>query len=758
MAVEGPVRLRAAKACKRCNQRRVKCDALEKGTPCSRCKASDVRPSDCVLIQSRRGTYARKKAKFDHPRKDHTTQIDAEAATINVVPASNDGRDGPSGHTPDSPSSSRYAGVDHASHQLRRSSTSLSETDNQPPPPPPAPTVHEERDHPSTAPISHETPATTVSSVPTGIDGTSPESGLSDSSATSYREISWAAMLDHFLESRRDKKNMIDKCSITYLGESFPLSMVMEDFKENGKLRLHHPGPPLLESQVMQIEKPSETLHPGHMLPEDIAFLNAKEAFDHPSQEILDALIGSFMDRVYPLYPIVNRQEFMQQYKAKKIAWILLHALCFASATFCPLAILHRAGFAGRKQARFSFYRKAKALFDMGYEANKITILQSVILMTMWGGGPNNYWNFYSWIGTGVTIAEAMGIHRSMAGTNMNPQDRSLLKRLWWVLVVRDASCGTLVGRPFRIDMTHSDTEMLTMEDFEYDMRDPDFAKHPLRNTYGLYQIAISELAIILREIVSFRFCIDRPHVKASTISNLDERLQSWRKSLPMELSFSDNAVNLSVFSSSLSIQYNHHLILAHLGRVDLNSNIGTSETGSVVSKSDQHIPEIAAQRISSLACTIITKANPLIMPHETFQGIFLAQVVFYTQMKSPQTLMAQLGRTALVSCQMAWADIREAWDPAPWIMKLFDNLVSNLNQESSLDSEVDITMNSFHALEHPTAVSLLDPNAVAGYEMSWSTHPMLSTFFDDGSAFQTPPDFVMPPYFGATDSVGLLQ
>lgn len=87
-------------------------------------------------------------------------------------------------------------------------------------------------------------------------------------------------------------------------------------------------------------------------------------------------------------------------------------------------------------------------------------------MLTFWGGGPNDYWNFYSWIGTGVTIAEKLGIHRSLAGTNMPEKDRSLLKRLWWLLVVRDASCATLVGLPFRINMEHGDVEMLTLEDF----------------------------------------------------------------------------------------------------------------------------------------------------------------------------------------------------------------------------------------------------------------------------------------------------
>jgi hypothetical protein len=391
------VRTRAAKACKRCNQRRVKCDASITGTPCSRCKASDMR--DCVLIQSKRGTYARKKARIEGP-DDSTALTDVVATDVPSSPA-------PPG---DDISSQHVNANPEPQYELRQhfGSTDIVRTDLNP-----STTATS-----STLPEACPTPATTMSSAHSKIDATSPESGFTDSSVTSrtsYREISWAAMFDHFLDSRRrdQRRSSIDKCSITYLGESFPLSMVLDDFKENGKPRLHHPGPPLLDAND-RTELPSDGSHPSHMQPEDVAFLQAKEAFESPPLDILDALFNSFMDRVYPLYPIVNRHEFLLQYKAKKIPWILLHALCFSSATFCPIAILHRAGFANRKQARFNYYRKAKALFDTGYECNKITILQSesfhlqtksylrlltfqqgVILLTQWGGGPNNYWNFY---------------------------------------------------------------------------------------------------------------------------------------------------------------------------------------------------------------------------------------------------------------------------------------------------------------------------------------------------------------------------
>ncbi|KIW19141.1 hypothetical protein PV08_03433 [Exophiala spinifera] len=722
-------RTRAVKACKRCNQKRIKCDAFECGTPCSKCRQSNS--EECVLIQSRRGTHPRKRSK-------------PNPAVPELAEAS--------------------VGVDADTGDDAVAMPAVSETTEQRPlsdptpgdgPPPLPQTVQSVRvgsQAPATVPNGFPVSASTTSST----DLASPEAAFSETSAKSYREISWAAMFDHFLDGRRrDQKDTIDKCSITYLGESFPLAMVLEEFKEGGRPRLHHAGPPLTEDQARA--EPTSENHPSHMLPEDIAFLQAKDAFVAPSQEILDALIANFLDRVWPIYPVVNRQEFLQQYKAKKVPWILLHALCFISATFCPLAILHRAGFTGRKQARVSYYRKAKALFDTGYESNKITILQSVIVLTCWGGGPNNYWNFYSWISTGVTIAEALGIHRSTAGANMHPHDRSLLKRLWWILVIRDASCGTLVGRPFRINTDHSDTEMLTVEDFEYDIQSPDFVNNPLHDVCGLYQIHMSKLSLLLREIISTRFDPNRAQAR---MANLHETLQEWHNALPPTLRCSENDKSSNPFATCLAILYDHHLILSHLGRPTTGATSTTSENGSLGGGAPSRpITEVAAQRISSLACTFTRKNESLVMPHEVFQGLFLAQAVFYTQMKSPLPLVSQLGFQALNSCQMVWHDIYEAWDPAPWISKLFDNLIGNRNQDIE-SNEDDLRNSNVPGNGGPSIGNGIDLDGINGY-VDWQNHPTLG-FFDMSQGEETFPsstDYAMfPNYFGATEPISFLS
>jgi hypothetical protein len=149
---------------------------------------------------------------------------------------------------------------------------------------------------------------------------------VATSDQPSYREISWSNMFSHFLDSRHSSsRDAIDKCSITYLGESFPLSIVLDDLQEGGRLRLHHPGPPLDDNASTPGGVPNKD-HPSHLLPEDMNCLFAKKAFDRPEKSTYDALMSCMMETYWPLYPIFNRQEFLEQYTSNTLPWLLLQA------------------------------------------------------------------------------------------------------------------------------------------------------------------------------------------------------------------------------------------------------------------------------------------------------------------------------------------------------------------------------------------------------------------------------------------------
>lgn len=72
----GHKRSRAKHACKECNQRRIRCDVMDK-LPCTNCEASQA---TCLILPSKRGRYPR------NPRQSNVKQ-EAATATAAAVPA-----------------------------------------------------------------------------------------------------------------------------------------------------------------------------------------------------------------------------------------------------------------------------------------------------------------------------------------------------------------------------------------------------------------------------------------------------------------------------------------------------------------------------------------------------------------------------------------------------------------------------------------------------------------------------------------------
>lgn len=116
-------------------------------------------------------------------------------------------------------------------------------------------------------------------------------------------------------------------------------------------------------------------------------------------------------------------------------------------------------------------------------------------------------------------------------------------------------------------------------------------------------------------------------------------------------------------------------------------------------------------------------------MPHECFPALFLAEVVFYAQMRSPQSHRAALGQSAVNTCQMVWHSVLDTWDSAPWVMKMFDTLIKNAQDEATTVEEANVILPPPSAHPLPSFdVSDMDFGEVTEL---WQSHPMLSSMFD---------------------------
>ncbi|KIW84335.1 hypothetical protein Z517_03585 [Fonsecaea pedrosoi CBS 271.37] len=668
-----PARFRAAKACLLCRQKRVKCDAMDHGTPCTRCVLSGK--TDCVLFESKRGTYKRKQrvAVEQQRRESPGKDLHGNSSENPAVPSYTSGTtlaEEPQ-HRPDaSPLNHRSTTASEPTarppdEQFQTEHLSAASVDLGPP------------EQSATDPIGFNESASLSNGLensnhprPLSLDCSSPVSCLSNTTLSPYPDISWASTFDPFLKSRKthtaDRSN---RFSITYLDESFPLSLVLQYQGHGVKPQLHYltpakpepPGPP----------QPSGYQHPGHIPPKDIEFLQSRGCFEVPDPDILDILVKTFLDRVYPIYPIFKRSSFLEHYRAQQIPWLLLHSVCFAAVTFCDEDVLFRVGYQNRIEARLCYYRKAKALFDLGYHMNKIMILQSVILLSFWGGAHNNYWNSASWIGAGVIIAESLGLHRSMADTRLAPEDKSLLRRLWWILFVRDTGAATFSGRQFRMNSVDvADVETLTTEDFAVDSQDDmDGVGHGIDGIVGSFHVENTKLFLILRRIV-----LSKRTGHGPSHDDLCHELQQWRAELPPELKWRDAEAKLDLLPACLALAYNHNLILANLGPCPQQS-ADSVHSGSQIYQLDGAC-ENAAHRIFDLTCGMTTKSTFPRLPHEAFHALFLAQAVFYSQTLAADAASAKMGRMAVNTCQVVWHNVRGGWDPARWVMKLFENLL----------------------------------------------------------------------------------
>ncbi|CAO2656679.1 Nn.00g054820.m01.CDS01 [Neocucurbitaria sp. VM-36] len=662
-ASKSRVRTRAPRACTQCSQRKVLCDGAEIGIPCSRCRAD--RSAECIFLPSRRGTYTRKKKASASARgsghhdpsslqrdatrpRNAAPPADAAATRGAVATRDNwrypgvDGRvapdDGANPHVPDG-----YADDNSCTTS-------------------PAPRW----------PVEPEAAQHTSTSV------------ASASSRAPLQRSSLAAMFEDYLDSQGPSyENVLKNRGIIFLADSSPLTFALEELRRDKTL--HD-----ISSQVADKESENEeglagpqgSTHPAHMSVADTAYLKAKGAFEFPQNELLSALVSAFMDKFYPLYSIVNRTKFEQLYEQQKLPWILLHAVCFIGATYCDQGVIHRSRLKSRWHARRHFYDKAKVLFDLGYETDKIILLQTVLLLTFWGPQMKSYWNPCSWIGFGVTIADSLGIYKSNSAAHLPPADRSLLRRLWWTLAVRDAYCAALLGRPFRINMARSDTEPLSLDDFSQDGGSLQAA--PTGNSYtgALYQVQIAKLSLILRQIILSK---SKEAYDSQTMANLHILLNDWQSDLPEVVDWRKPSSPPTLCATSLKIIFHHHLIVIHLG--EPHSGLSAINYPVDMDSPSLKIAESAAQTIASSAFALMTSSMVGSLPHEVFPGFLIAGIVFYRQMKNCNGIMAQLGQAALDNCQMVMNEARESWDAAQWALRIFDFLVS---RSSRMDPQGD--------------------------------------------------------------------
>ncbi|KAH7336484.1 fungal-specific transcription factor domain-containing protein [Rhexocercosporidium sp. MPI-PUGE-AT-0058] len=201
---------------------------------------------------------------------------------------------------------------------------------------------------------------------------------------------------------------------------------------------------------------------------EDLAFLEAKGAFTLPPEELREELIHCYFEYVHPFLPLLDQNHFLNQIASKQsseMSILLLQSVFFAASNFADPEILVRSGISSTKALKRELYQRAKALYDLNYERDKITLIQAVLLMSYFFSDAHDRSDSWHWVGVASSLCQTIGFHRDPGLLNVPAYYRRQWKRIWWCCVHRDRWISMGMGRPTRIKMADCNLSQLTEDD-----------------------------------------------------------------------------------------------------------------------------------------------------------------------------------------------------------------------------------------------------------------------------------------------------
>lgn len=152
-----------------------------------------------------------------------------------------------------------------------------------------------------------------------------------------------------------------DSQNVMYAGNLFTLSHLLRQHwnsQDNTKVpqdRLHFPAGIQESSNVSQI---AQQQHQSQL-----QFLSQIGCFTLPPKQVLDRMVTAYFNYFHPVYPVLSRARFYQQYETVMsggVPMLLLWGILYVSCTLCNLEDLKTAGFHSRFEALRSFCVRGK--------------------------------------------------------------------------------------------------------------------------------------------------------------------------------------------------------------------------------------------------------------------------------------------------------------------------------------------------------------------------------------------------------------
>ncbi|KAL1918256.1 uncharacterized protein VTP21DRAFT_2916 [Calcarisporiella thermophila] len=289
--------------------------------------------------------------------------------------------------------------------------------------------------------------------------------------------------------------------------------------------------------------------------------------YDVPPSDLSDHLIHLYFDNFHPLFPVIDRPEFLRSLRTTQPPLLLLNAIYGIAARISDDPRIKSFTYSKCPELVGGiFFERAKLLLDCEYDTPNLSTVQAALLLAYYQPGaprPSRSWIFG---GIAIRIALELGLNRYFF--SMPRRDRKLRKRVYWCCFVLDRLLAVRHGRPISLDERECNVPSFQAEDEEEPWPVANANHCQVISNFGylvqLYQI----LGRILNNIYSISS--ERSVVLSRSpnilVNSLHHALLSWFHKLPLHLRLpiSKQTPHLSAVSSNMHIIYHTCVILLH--------------------------------------------------------------------------------------------------------------------------------------------------------------------------------------------------
>ncbi|KAL2173884.1 fungal-specific transcription factor domain-containing protein [Thermothelomyces heterothallicus CBS 202.75] len=460
---------------------------------------------------------------------------------------------------------------------------------------------------------------------------------------------------------------------VAYLGESSNLTLLVHDRQNDGDV-VHYPLPENIRGSRARLTELDNI---------EIDILHQRGAFLLPPRALCDELIDSYFKWVHPIVPVINKTKFMRRYKDPKNppSLLLLQAMLLAGSRVCTNPQLMDAN-GSSTPAALTFYKRAKALYDANYEDDRVTIVQSLLLMGWYWEGPEDVTkNVFYWTRVATIVAQGSGMHRSVEGSQLSLSDKRLWKRIWWSLFTRDRSVAVALGRPCHINLDDSDVEMLTEDDFIEDEPDQrsEYPPDPVHVQFFLQYVKLCEImGIVLSQQYSVA-AKGRRH-NPIDLTHSDMALADWLQNCPKIVYWE---VPRHHFWAAL-LHSNYYTTLCLLHRAHMPPS-GSSRFADDSAYPSRNIAFQAAGMITSIIENLSARGELRYCPAFVVYSLFSALIMHVYQMRSPVPSIQQVTQDRIRTCMSALKEVSKVWLVGKMVHTLFESILGNKVLEERL-------------------------------------------------------------------------